>query len=460
MTSFALPRGAGRIASAFFPPAAAAFVGLVLPVPHDFIDRPLLFAGWTLLTVASLALYLVLTRKAHPLREALPTAVVFLALTSLVDTFVHYVLTSPALRGALTLRILGIDFTNGTLLPNDLFAPFLEQAANLLLVAILITILHIPGFYATYPKKLHGVLLATFLGYVAILLMPILLYTQLLMHITPARTFTSAELFLLLVPILLGLFYFFNSTAALRRLEEQRRALAEKDADLAAQRFYNQQVEPLVDTLRRQRHGHENNLAALAGLVHARDLEGLDRWLAESAADHGRTAPIDEAAFHRIRSAALLGLLSAKATLAQEIDVAFEIDARTAVADLPIPVFTLCEILGILLDNALEAAAPSFSRRARFEVHAVDRALSFRVSNTYAEPPDLDRLGEKGYTTKPGGRGHGLHFVRTHLRHLHGVQLNTTIEAPWFHQELLVPDAAPISSQVRNIIENTIYTNL
>jgi two-component system sensor histidine kinase AgrC len=267
------------------------------------------------------------------------------------------------------------------------------------------------------------------------------------MQITPHRTYAPFELFLLLGPMLVGLLFFFRNARVLRGVEQQRRAYLDKDAELAVQRFYNQQVQPIVENLRRQRHGHENSLAVLAGLARARDLDGIERFLSQSSEDPVHLAPIDESALHRVRSAALLGLLSAKTAEARSRDVRFEFSALTEVSDLPIPVFTLCEILGILLDNALEAAESASCPFVRFEILSKESSLVFRISNTFATAPDLDRLGDKGYTTKSDGHGLGLHIVRARLRRLPGVQLNATLEIPWFSQELLVPDAVPESSR-------------
>ena len=61
--------------------------------------------------------------------------------------------------------------------------------------------------------------------------------------------------------------------------------LAERDAELAVQRFHNSQVEPIVESLRSQRHGQENALAVLAGLARAKDFEGLERTIAQISSE-------------------------------------------------------------------------------------------------------------------------------------------------------------------------------
>ena len=68
----------------------------------------------------------------------------------------------------------------------------------------------------------------------------------------------------------------------------------------------------------------------------------------------------------------------------------------------------LCEVLGVLLDNALEAAVQAKVRYVSVELRNIDDALEIIVKNTYAGQVTEAQLLHPKSTTKPGHSGHGL----------------------------------------------------
>ncbi len=71
----------------------------------------------------------------------------------------------------------------------------------------------------------------------------------------------------------------------------------------------------------------------------------------------------------------------------------------------------LCILLGIYLDNAIEAAEGTKKHQVTLEIYMHKDALQFVISNTFKERPDLDKIHQKGYTTKGLGHGRGLYFA-------------------------------------------------
>lgn len=72
----------------------------------------------------------------------------------------------------------------------------------------------------------------------------------------------------------------------------------------------------------------------------------------------------------------------------------------------------ISRILGVYLDNAIDAAEKSTNKYLIFEVNCVDNGIIFQISNTFSGSIDLQKMGTERYTTKGQGHGYGLSLVK------------------------------------------------
>ncbi|MBQ6687401.1 MAG: GHKL domain-containing protein [Bacilli bacterium] len=68
----------------------------------------------------------------------------------------------------------------------------------------------------------------------------------------------------------------------------------------------------------------------------------------------------------------------------------------------------MCETLGVLVDNALEAASKSHEKSILIDFSEEKEYIHINISNTFDDIIDIDKLGEKDYSTKGNLRGIGL----------------------------------------------------
>ncbi|MDE6923695.1 MAG: GHKL domain-containing protein, partial [Acetatifactor sp.] len=102
-------------------------------------------------------------------------------------------------------------------------------------------------------------------------------------------------------------------------------------------------------------------------------------------------------------------LLYTKAVAILNHDISFELEIAEKVPLLPIDSLTLCRILGILLDNALEASLDSAEKLLRITIVTTDTAVLFSITNsTRPLPVPVSSLLERGYSSKEGHEGIGL----------------------------------------------------
>ena len=71
----------------------------------------------------------------------------------------------------------------------------------------------------------------------------------------------------------------------------------------------------------------------------------------------------------------------------------------------------LCIVLGIYLDNALEAASVAKNKSVTLEIYKSNNNLTFTISNTYKNIIPIKDMKKKGYTTKGKNHGKGLYYV-------------------------------------------------
>lgn len=76
----------------------------------------------------------------------------------------------------------------------------------------------------------------------------------------------------------------------------------------------------------------------------------------------------------------------------------------------------LYSIIGIYLDNAIQAAKDSKQKEINLEVYKEKKELVVIIANTYKGKIELEKLDNYGYTTKGKNHGIGLHIVKNILQ--------------------------------------------
>lgn len=94
----------------------------------------------------------------------------------------------------------------------------------------------------------------------------------------------------------------------------------------------------------------------------------------------------------------------------------------------------LCEALGILLDNALEATSKSKEKIVMIDMDETEFVYSVKIINTFSTDLDIEKLGTINYSTKDTGNGIGLFslFGRKKLK------IKTSIINNLFQNEILI----------------------
>lgn len=95
-------------------------------------------------------------------------------------------------------------------------------------------------------------------------------------------------------------------------------------------------------------------------------------------------------------------------------------------------------VLGVYLDNAIEAAVESKARQIIIEFRNLDDNIEFILSNTYNGRINTNKLDRERYSTKGKGRGYGLSLVKDIINKNDNLKQYREINGKFYVQKLLI----------------------
>ncbi|MBD1382603.1 sensor histidine kinase [Metabacillus arenae] len=174
------------------------------------------------------------------------------------------------------------------------------------------------------------------------------------------------------------------------------------------ERVYLRNIEELIFSVRSQRHDYHNHLQVISGLLHQKEYEEADEYLKELNLELQ-----SQQALMQLDHTPLAALIQAKKEIAQIHHIVMKVEVYTLIPPLEIKSYELVQILGNLLDNAIEEELNVPPER-RIITLTIDRMLNslvvFRVhnANSWIEENRIEKVFQEGYTTKENHKGLGL----------------------------------------------------
>ncbi|MBC2244564.1 GHKL domain-containing protein [Listeria booriae] len=124
----------------------------------------------------------------------------------------------------------------------------------------------------------------------------------------------------------------------------------------------------------------------------------------------------------------LKGLLAAKMMRAQELKIDAQLEIVELIESLEMYKVELCQVVGILLDNAIEASAGTTAAFMKVAFVKNENTVTMLVQNSVPdEMPEIHQMFEKGFSTKGENRGLGLAIVEEIVNKNASVVLDTQI---------------------------------
>ena len=165
------------------------------------------------------------------------------------------------------------------------------------------------------------------------------------------------------------------------------------------------------DNIRCFRHDFSNIMQAMGGYIKAEDLDGLSNMyssIVNECQDINNSQSINKDV---INNAAIYNLINNKYQLCQKYDIKLKVKVVINLKKLKVKDFDLCRILGILIDNAIDAAKDCDEKIIiiRFVHDNLNNRDLIIIENTFNNYEiDINKIYEKGFSSKKEKLNHGL----------------------------------------------------
>ncbi|MDW8542606.1 GHKL domain-containing protein [Staphylococcus sp. KG4-1] len=205
---------------------------------------------------------------------------------------------------------------------------------------------------------------------------------------------------------------------------------------------YTLQIEKINNEMRKFRHDYVNILSTLSDFIREEDMEGLRDYF------HSEILPMQDSmqmnaikinGIENLHVREIKGLLTTKILQAQEKNIRISIEVPEPIEKIDMPIINLSRVIGILLDNAIEASEKITEEpliRIAF-IKNEDTSVTFIVMNK-CEPdmPKVHTLFQENFSTKGKNRGLGLSTLKELTDSTTNVLLDTTIDNNYFIQKV------------------------
>ena len=191
---------------------------------------------------------------------------------------------------------------------------------------------------------------------------------------------------------------------------------------LGQQEMYIQELESIQSSMRSFRHDYKNMMSSLYLQSREGNIEEIEKNI------HGLIDDFDEnidrkmnltVQMANIRISEVKSLLYKKITEIQKKGIDFRMEVETGMKPLD-----LSRVLGILLDNAVEAVEQVHGDIS-LVISAQADGVHIILDNMVDQDVDIPKIYEDGYSTKGSGRGTGLYSLREITANYENVNLMT-----------------------------------
>ena len=209
---------------------------------------------------------------------------------------------------------------------------------------------------------------------------------------------------------------------------------------LEQQEMYIQELEGIQSSMRSFRHDYKNMMSSLYLQSREGNIEEVEKNI------HGLIDEFDEnidrkmnltVQMANIRISEVKSLLYKKITEIQKKGIDFQMEVMYPVEETSMKPIDLSRALGILIDNAIEAAEP-VQGNISLVISAQEDGVHIILDNTADQDVDISKIYEDGYSTKGNGRGTGLPSLRKILEKYPEASLLTEIKSGRFIQKILI----------------------
>ena len=217
-----------------------------------------------------------------------------------------------------------------------------------------------------------------------------------------------------------------------------------ESAKLKQQKKYILALEKNNNEIRKFKHDFNNIILGLDGYINNDDFdkEKLKKYFNSTIMNFNNNIELNDiviAKLNSIKVSSLKSLITNKVLVAQNNNIDVDINIQGEIHDFYTDEMQLSRILGILLDNAIEASLElTDDKKIEVNIIQIDKTTDIQISNTFNNTgTPISDFNKEGFSTKGTNRGLGLSSAHEIANKLN-ILLNTEIDGNTFIQILTI----------------------
>lgn len=231
------------------------------------------------------------------------------------------------------------------------------------------------------------------------------------------------------------LFYFLISIYSLTRIFK----LILTTQKLESAEAYNNSLRILHEEIRCFKHDYDNTVTTIGGFIRTNDMEGLKKYYLQLEDDCQRVNNLYVLNPELINNDGIYNLLAKKYNDADSKNIKVNMSFLLDLSELHMKIYDFAKILGILLDNAIEASSECEEKviNILFRNDFKNSRQIISIENTYKDKSiNIDKIFDKGVSSKENHTGLGLWEIRKIIKKYNNINLFTNKDDKFFKQQI------------------------
>lgn len=205
---------------------------------------------------------------------------------------------------------------------------------------------------------------------------------------------------------------------------------------------YTQKLEKNYQEMRRFRHDYMNMLATLRGYILERDWDELEMYFDTKIMNNSGLLNREDTLLGKLSNMKVLeikGILYTKIVEAFNHNICISFEMTDEISYIDTDLLSLSRLLGIYLDNALEAAMESEARKLSLVIYQKNNSIFIHIENS--TPPlqvPLSQLSKEGFTSKVNHSGLGLFSAQLIIKNCPNLFVSTEYIDNTFKEKIMI----------------------
>lgn len=204
---------------------------------------------------------------------------------------------------------------------------------------------------------------------------------------------------------------------------------------------YTNKVEQLYLQIRTFKHDYLNILSSMEYYIKHKEYEQLENYFENHILPQGQSLADKDSVLGKLAKLQIpeiKSLFYPKLLIAMNSQIETVIDIKDPITIINTDYVDLIRILGVFMDNAIEAAMETSEKTLYVGLITVDNTTIIRICNSCNPVENINKIYEINVSSKPGSRGIGLYNANLLIHKHSNIIHKTSCENHIFTQELQI----------------------